>query len=393
MDMAHDIMLEIFSWLPAKSLYKFKCVNKFCNTISSPENSYFNLKQSQNALLRDDSCFFLQPNWMQRHAGKIEFYHLSSKNTTSGASHGFFQFLEHYRPACRIIASSKGLILGRSDTELFICNPVTQSWLPIPTPDYMEKYPDADLRVVLDFNMEDSKDFMLFLCEVQGEWGSSYLHLKFYSVKERMWKSVEASFVYGGRNLRFDIHVYYRKALHFISDCSPYFSKKSPYFRAYIMAYTIEDGSSRMIRIPKEARSGSHDSTCQMGIYKWGKPISSDESICLVRLRKNVFTIWVLADYEIGKWRRVLKIRVKTMGVKEEDHVHITGFVVMNGDRLVFATEMKIYGYGLRQKNFMKLEEICEHGFGRNATIFTGYSDTLHPCGHTAVTLPLMQQH
>ncbi|KAI9083804.1 hypothetical protein K1719_034272 [Acacia pycnantha] len=353
MDMAHDIMLEIFSWLPAKSLYKFKCVNKFCNTISSPENSYFNLKQSQNALLRDDSCFFLQPNWMQRHAGKIEFYHLSSKNTTSGASHGFFQFLEHYRPACRIIASSKGLILGRSDTELFICNPVTQSWLPIPTPDYMEKYPDADLRVVLDFNMEDSKDFMLVLCEVQGEWGSSYLHLKFYSVKERMWKSVEASFVYGGRNLRFDIHVYYRKALHFISGCSPYFSKKSPYFRPYIMAYAIEDGSSRMIRIPKEART----------------------------------------DYEIGKWRRVLKIRVKAMGVKEEDHVHVTGFIVMNGDKLIFATEMKIYGYGLRQKNFMKLEEICEHGFGRNAMSFTAYSDTLHPCGHTAVTLPLMQQH
>ncbi|KAI9083788.1 hypothetical protein K1719_034256 [Acacia pycnantha] len=138
MDMAHDIMLEIFSWLPAKSLYKFKCVNKFCNTISSPENSYFNQKQSQNALLRDDSCFFLQ----ERCGGKIEFHHLSSENTTSGASHGFFQLLEHYHPGWRIIASSKGLIFGLINTELFICNPVTQSWLPIPTPYYMKKYED-----------------------------------------------------------------------------------------------------------------------------------------------------------------------------------------------------------------------------------------------------------
>ncbi|KAK4253242.1 hypothetical protein QN277_010569 [Acacia crassicarpa] len=395
MDMPYDdIVLEIFSWLPAKSLYRFKCVNKFCNTISSPENSYFNQKQSHNALLRDDCCFFLQPNWMQRHGGKIEFHHLSSKNTTSGASHGFFQFLKHYRPACRIIASSNGLILGRSDIELFICNPVTQSWLPIQTPEYMEKYPDDDLMVVLDFNVEDSKDFMLFLFEVQGEWGSSYLHVKLYSVKERMWKSVEAKFFYGGRSLRFDTHVYYRKALHFISDCFPCLSKKSPYFRPYIMAYTIGDGSSRMIRIPKEARRGSHDSTCQMRIYKWGKPTSSDESICLVRLRKNVFTIWVLADYEIGKWRRVLKIRVKAMGVKEEDHVHVTGFIVMNGDQLIFATEMKTYGYGLSHENFMKFEEICEHGFERNVTnlSFIAYSDTLHPCGHNAVTLPLIQQ-
>ncbi|KAK4266584.1 hypothetical protein QN277_027480 [Acacia crassicarpa] len=392
MDMPHDIVIEIFSWLPAKSVHKFKSVNKFCNTISSAEDTYFNEKQSQNALLRDDSCFFLQPNWIQRYRAKHEFHHLSSKNTTSGVSHGFFQFLEHY-PACRIIASSKGLILGRSNIELFICNPVTQSWLPIPTPSYLEKYPDADLKVVLDCNVEDSNDFMLFLFEVQDEWASQYIDLRFYSVKECMWKSVEASFFHGGRPLRFDMHVYYRKALHFISNCYTFISKKSPYFRPYIMAYNVEDGSSRMIRIPKEARRGSHDLTCQMGIYKWGKPTSSYDSICLVRLRKNVFTIWVLANYEIDKWRRILKIRVKAIGVKEKDPIIVTGFIVMNGDKLIFATEEKIYGYGLRQENFMKLEEICKHEFGRGEMSFIAFSDTLRPCGHTVVTLPLMQQN
>ena len=208
-----------------------------------------------------------------------------------------------------------------------------------------------------------------------------------------MWKSVEVSFFYSGIRLRFDLLVYYRKALHFISDCYPYLNKKSPYFRPYIMAYTVEDGSSRMIRIPKEARSGCHDLTCEMRIYKWGKPTSSDESICLVRLMKNVFSIWVLTDYDIGKWRRISRVRVKALGVKEEDPVIVTGFIVMNGDRLIFAIEKKIYGYGLRQENFMKLEEICEHGFGPNVTSFIAYSNTLHPCGHTVVTLPLMQQH
>ncbi|KAI9114931.1 hypothetical protein K1719_013944 [Acacia pycnantha] len=336
MDMPHDIVIEIFSWLPAKSIYKFKCVNKFCNTLSSLEDTHFAHKQSQKALLRDDSCFFLQPRRMQRYGANIEFHHLSSKNKTSGASHGFFQFLEHY-PNCTIIASSKGLILIRNDTELFICNPITQSWLPIPTPDYVEKYSGADLEVVFDCNVEDSNDFMLFLFEYQDDWASQYIDLKFYSVKE--------------------------------------------------------DRSSRMIRIPKEARNGSHDFTCQMRIYKWGKPTSSDESICLVRLRKNVFTIWVLTDYDIGKWRRIFKIRVKAMGVKEEDPIIIKGFIVMNGDQLIFATEMKIYGYGLRQENFMELEEICEYGFRSYLAIFTAFSDTLRPCGHTALTLPLMQQH
>ncbi|KAI9079308.1 hypothetical protein K1719_038709 [Acacia pycnantha] len=302
MDMTHDIVLEIFSWLPAKSIYKFKCVNKFCKNVCSPGETYFIQKQSQNALLRDDSCFFLQPNWIQK---QTQFHDLSSNNITSGASHGFFQFLED-NPDVDIIASSNGLILGRSNTSGSSRNPVTQSYLPIPTP--------------------------------------------------IIWKHTQ-----------------------------------SLYFRPYIMAYTVEDGSSRMIRIPKEARSGSHDLTCQIGIYKWGKPTSSDESICLVRLRKNVFTIWVLTDYEIAKWRRIVKVRVKAMGVKE-DPVIVTGFIVVNGDRLIFATDMKIYGYGLWQENFMKLEEICEHGIGLNATIITPYSDRLRHCGHTAVTLPLMQQ-
>ncbi|XP_054813282.1 F-box protein At5g65850-like [Prosopis cineraria] len=390
MDMPDDMILEIFSWLPAKSVCKFKCVNKFYNTVSS-EDTYFIQKQSQNALLRDDSCFFLQPNSVQRYGAEIEFHQLHSKNPISGVSHEFLQFLEYY-PSCRIVASSKGLILARSDKELFICNPITQSWLPVPTPDFLKEYPDADLKLVLECNTEDSNDFMLLLFEAQDEWASQCHDLKFYSIKEGAWKAIEASFFTGCRPLRFDMHVYHRKAFHFISDCFPFLCNKCPHFRPYIMAYNIEDGSSRMLRIPKEARAGSHDLTCQMGIYKWGKSPSSDQSICLVRLRKKVFTVWVLTDYEVNKWRKILKIRVKAMGTKEEDPIIITGFTVMNGDRLIFTTEKKIYGYGLRQEIYMKLEEICEHGFGRDATRFTAYSDTLRPCGDGAAKLPLLQQ-
>ncbi|XP_028759747.1 uncharacterized protein LOC114718558 [Neltuma alba] len=356
MDMPGDMVLEIFSWLPAKSIYKFK-----------------------------------SPNWVQRYGAETEFHHLDSKNPVSGVSHQFSQFLESY-PACRIVASSKGLILGRSNTELFICNPVTQSWLLIPTPDHLKENPDADLKIALQCDVEDSNDFMLLLFENQDEWASQYYNLKFYSIEEGKWKPIGASFFGGGRPLRFDMHVYHRKAFHFISDCFASLSKQSPYFRPYVMAYNLEDGSSRMLRVPREARIGSHDLTCQMGIYKWGKPTSLDESICLARLRKNVFTIWVLSDYEIGKWRRILKIRVKAMGIKEEDPVIVTGFFVMNGDQLIFTTEKKIYRYGLRQENYMKLEEIYEHGFGRDATSFTAYSDTLRPCGNDAAALPLLQQ-
>ncbi|XP_054805364.1 F-box protein At5g65850-like [Prosopis cineraria] len=387
MDMPDDVLLEIFSWLPAKSICKFRCVNKFFNTSTSKE-IYFVQKQVHNSLSKDDdSCFFLQPKWGQSYGAKHEFHHSSTKNLISGVSDKFLQFLEQY-PACRIVDSSNGLILGRSNIELFICNPVTQSWIPIPTPDYLKKYPGADLKIVLECSLEDSNDFMLFLFEVQDDWASQYHDVKFYSAKEAMWKGIETSFFIGDRPLIFDTHVYHKKALHFMSICYG-FSREKP----YIMAYSIEDGSSRMLRIPREAKAGSQHLTCQMRIYKWGKSASSNQSICLVRLRKKVFVVWVLTDYEANKWRKILKIRVKAMGMKEEDPIAVTGFTVMNGEQLFFATKEKVYGYGLRGENYMKLEEICEHGFGCHTTRFTAYSDTLCSCGDGAATLPLPQQH
>ncbi|KAF7827767.1 LEAF RUST 10 DISEASE-RESISTANCE LOCUS RECEPTOR-LIKE PROTEIN KINASE-like 1.1 [Senna tora] len=323
------------------------------------------------------------------------------QKSSSGVSPDFLDFLTNY-PSCRILTSSNGLILGRStkcnnEIELFISNPATKSWLPIPTPDYLKENPDFDINIAFECNNQDSHsdDYMMFCFEAPDEWASSCYGVKFYSPKEGIWKGTEKGFFIGGRPMQFDMHVYHKKAFQFISNCFPSLNKNSPYFRPYIMSYNIEDGESRMIRVPKEARRGSHDSSCKMGIYKWGKARNSDESICLVRLRKCVFTAWVSVDYEASKWRRVLKIRVKAiLGIKEEAPVIVRGFKVMNGDYLVFTTKKKVYGYGLGYKNYMKLQEICEHQFdhGGDKVCFTSYSDTLRSCEDGATTLPLTQQ-
>ncbi|KAF7827922.1 F-box protein [Senna tora] len=309
-------------------------------------------------------------------------------------------FFLHSNTCPRIMTSSNGLILGRStkcnsEIELFISNPATKSWLPIPTLNCLKENPDFDINIAFECNQDSELGFMLCLFEVPDEWSSSCYGLKFYSQKEGIWKRFEKSFFIGDRPMRFDMHVFYNKAFHFISNCFPFLSKKSLYFRPYIMSYNIEDGGSRMIRLPKEARRGSHDSSCEMGIYKWGKARNSDESICLVRLRKCVFSVWILIDYEASKWRKVLKIRVKAiLGMKEEEPIIVRGFIVMNGDYLVFATKKKVYSYGLGYENYMKLQEICDHKFDDDAdkVCFTSYSDTLRLCGNGATTLPLMQQ-
>jgi len=145
-----------------------------------------------------------------------------------------------------------------------------------------------------------------------------------------------------------------------------------------------------MLRIPKEARKGSHDQSCEMRIFKWEKTTDSDQSICLVRLRKGVFTVWVLTKYESSLWRKILRIRVKAMGVLENDHSQIVvkSFIVLNGEILVFSTQKKVYLYGLSDNKIHKFRDYeCEFNFLR----FPPYTDTLRTCdiGTRNLSLPI----
>jgi len=385
--LSHDELLEIFSRLPAKAIYKFTSTSKSFSKL--PKETYFASKQTQNSLLRDDTCFFIQPDITQSYNVHVEFHPLPGEELSSGVPQSSLEFLSN---SAKILSSSNGLILcratGENEVKLFITNPATQSWLPIPTPgEYKQNGTSigaVDLKIVLE--CDDKDDYMVYLFyDNLVDWSSSNLDCKVYHSNEGVWKSKQERFFTGSRKLKFDMPVHHRGAVHFISDCFPSWNKKSPYFRPYIMSYNYESGNSRMLRVPKEARKGSHDLTCDMGIFKWGKATDPNQSICLVRLRKHVFTIWTLTHYETSEWRRVLKIRVKAM-VKDHPIIRVKGYAVLNGDLLVFATEKKVYGCGL---NDMRIQEICDHEFDFNVLRFTSYKDTLRTFGTGAGTLPL----
>nr|KYP73959.1 hypothetical protein KK1_006624 [Cajanus cajan] len=181
--------------------------------------------------------------------------------------------------------------------------------------------------------------------------------------------------------MKFDMPVHHNGAIHFISNCASSIKGNSPYFLPYIMSYNFGDGKSRMLRVPKEANMSSHDR--DMGIFKWGKVGKhSNQSICLVKLRKHVFTVWVLVNYETSLWKKVFHMKV----VSKENDLIVRGFAVLNGDLLVFATEKKVYGIGLTD---MMIQEICQHKCECNFLRFISYSDTLRTCGIGAETLPL----
>ncbi|RYR04671.1 hypothetical protein Ahy_B06g084448 isoform A [Arachis hypogaea] len=181
----------------------------------------------------------------------------------------------------------------------------------------------------------DSDDYRLILFDNE-DW-SSHFDCHVYSHKQGAWSLRKNHFFAGSRNLKVDMPVICNGSIHFISDCYSYLTEDGTYFRHYIMSYEItnsddEDESveTKFLRVPKEARRGSHDDSCHMNIFKWGR----------IRLRKRVFTVWILTNYESSSWRRIMKVRVKGMGLVEQNPV-IKGFTILNGD-LVFATKKKI---------------------------------------------------
>ncbi|CAJ1920381.1 unnamed protein product [Sphenostylis stenocarpa] len=290
MALSYDELFCIFSRLPAKAIYKFSCVDKFFSKL--PKDAYFALRQAQNALRRNDTCFFIQPDipikTLVYCSLQVELHQLPGEELSSGVSKNVLRYF--CNSSVKILGSNNGLLLccvsHEEQLKLFIRNPATQSHLLIPTPMHMQNPCD-----IYDHRIGFHSDLM------------------------------EGKFFSGSRSLRFDMPVHHRGAVHFISDCSPYLIKSSPYFIPYIMSYNFDNGTSRMMRVPKEARKGSHDPSCDMRIFKWGNVSysSQDESICVVRLRKQVFTVWALRQHESSLWKKVLKIRIKAMGIEAKD--------------------------------------------------------------------------
>lgn len=131
-------ILEIFSCLPAKPLMKFTSVCKTCNDQVS--NPFFIEKQSRNMQLNSDSSFFIQPNSCKRSEGKLEYHVFPGETNSTGVPNETVEFVENNG---RVLASSNGLIVCRKhnnskakmENQLFICNPATQSYLGIPSPE------------------------------------------------------------------------------------------------------------------------------------------------------------------------------------------------------------------------------------------------------------------
>ncbi|XAR66114.1 hypothetical protein NMG60_11012201 [Bertholletia excelsa] len=371
-------LFEIFSWLPAKSIFRFKSVSKACKEVMS--DHYFAETQFTKMQVKDESGFIIQPSSCQRYRDKLEFHTLDSEDRSSGVPLASVGFLEELG---RVLHSSNGLLLCRDVKTggFFICNPATQRWLPID----IRCDPGKDLRVVFECNQiqSDPHGYLLMVMEetTEEDW-SSDLHCKFFSLEEGPWVEREGKIQVGKRTIDHESHVYQNGWIHFLTDCSSYFPRANPYYWPYIVSYDIKNGTSSFMKLPKSERRGFDETGNKMGIFGWGR----GESICLVKLRRGVFSAWVLRDYNSSLWTRILKIRVRAMGMKEAKPI-ISGFTVFNGKSLLVATEEKVYLYDMvGDYRTRRAKEVCSHGCG-DRVLLHSYSSTLRPCGYIEIPL------
>lgn len=378
-------ILEIFSQLPAKSLLKFRSACKACNDyVSDP---FFVKKQNKNMQSRSDSSFFIQSKSYHRIARNLEFRVLPGEEKSEGVPDECVEFM---KTTGRVLASSNGLVCCRNignkenmDHLLFICNPATRSWLGIPSPANLRSTEDKDLLVFFQCNIElydqFPRDYLLMLMLYEEDWSNS-LSCKIYVPQKEIWLEA-GQFDSGGRNLLSESAVYQNGTFYLLSDWSPYFDKSSPFYWPYVVGFDPEEGQSRFLKLPKEARKCLTDLSCTMSIFPWEK----ENSICLVKSVKDVLTMWVL-DFNSGLWSKILKIRARAMRMVELEPI-IVGFTVLKGDKLLIATIDRVYKYDLTDDwKRRRVQNIGRHQCGGDV-LLSSYSSTLRPCGGLATKL------
>ncbi|XP_074361196.1 uncharacterized protein LOC141701444 [Apium graveolens] len=214
-------LLEIFPHLPAKSIFKFSVVSKECHEILSWK--LLANKQCKNLEGREDSCFFIQPKSAPT---SLQLNYLCE---TSKSFCGFpSASLEFLSTKGSMIASYNGLLccknLEDAEYPLFLCNPVTKTWLPIikPTSDFKIDFPFSFILVcnIDDYNHEYDYKLMYVGSFSQDVWNTNTKLCRIYRPQKKVWEEY-GEMVIGSRSIDFGSTAYLKNdggTIHFMSD-------------------------------------------------------------------------------------------------------------------------------------------------------------------------------
>ncbi|XP_039115237.1 uncharacterized protein LOC120250479 [Dioscorea cayenensis subsp. rotundata] len=365
-ELNQDCLLEILSWLPAKSICKLRCLNK------STSDHYFDhlLQKLQTLRARTDSGIFVHTG--SSFSSFKEFFLSSS----SGVPPESIEFM--LKKSRKIVASSNGLIVFQTNCsstssmgDLCVFNPVLRTLAPISSPPDVSLVDEPRISVTCT-STNDGLEYNIILVTMKPgehpyEW-RTILECRCYSSKNMSWEYLKAIDDLGRRGINFENPVFVSGSIFWASDTGSYMRNTDP----YILVFDVEKRTSEFMSLPEEAQKISIDNY-KIQVAPW-----TDKSLCLIQyIKSRAVVIWVMeSPVSRGSWMKVHEVDLVSLGLGDV-HQTLDSFTIINSKLLVFTIEDCLYTYSLKDKQMSKLGE---HNQGLYPQL-RPYANTFHPCG------------
>ena len=362
-----DVLMEVLSYLPAKEIFRLRCLSKAANGF--PSECFFSILQSTR--IAKDCGVFIK-NHPTGPAGD-----LSPIDAYSGVPSKFV--VPH---TANVLGCSNGLVVYEDEVAdvamhappalvMCICNPITREEQHIPHPSNPRRLLNAGVVLVFGYGCKNKIDYKLACWTPVPEW-SNDIEFRVYSSKESSWKPTRL-IDFGPREIKNERPVVIGESIYFVSNCGSYMTSDP-----YVLAININDEGSRMLPLPPLVGDMTSLIADRDGldIAEWGGKRSS--SICLVRWCsvESTFRIWVMEDRKKWAWSETcMEVTMESMGLLSG--VEVERFTFINGETLVFNVGRIMLVYELKdgavkRRLYKRLEE--------NYPTFFCYANTLCPC-------------
>nr|CAB3472327.1 unnamed protein product [Digitaria exilis] len=187
-ELTDDILVEILSRVPYKSLCRFRCVSRLWSELISHSDHRRKLPQSLVGFFFATHDDTRSPEWAHH------FVNVSSRDRSRPFIHPSLSFLlNHDCDHLQLLFSRNGLVLccysqpGAPDTYIVV-NPATEKWVDVPaSPSWFDKPPTI---IRLGFDPAISSHFHVFAFDIESEddYGDGIvLGVDIYSSKTRLW--------------------------------------------------------------------------------------------------------------------------------------------------------------------------------------------------------------
>jgi F-box interacting protein len=301
MELPEDIVTDILSRLPVKSLLRFMCVRKSWHVfMEKPE--FINMHMSKNNMT------YLA---FMRHTEIMPSYiSLICPETYMVLRNIIMPFEYSKEPTFRIVGSCRGLLclsafIHSLGSTCFLLNPATKKMKRLPIHNSIERFEGSEtiplfigLGFGFDFKINDHKVVRVFLSYEDKSTGKYYSKASIYTLSSGAWRISESTLdgvVYKNHSCMAEL----KGALHW--KAKRIMEGDQNQNLRFIVSFDLETETFRDIMLPNEFLASENEGSWQLSVL--------DECLSLIVNYKNGETsmhVWVMKEYGVSNsWTKI----------------------------------------------------------------------------------------